>query len=103
MSRLLELIVMIILTMVVGDTVLRTVNWIRGANLNNADLYDAVLVFTKVDGNFFAVPAVRVGASWCRKHKRTRHRGDSHGEICATTVEWVLWIPAIVQGEHERR
>jgi hypothetical protein len=88
---------------VVGDTVLRTVNWTSGANLNNADLYDAVLVIIKVDGNFFAVPAVRVSVSWCRKHKRSRQRGDSHGEICAKTEEWVLWIPAIVQGENEKR
>jgi hypothetical protein len=88
---------------VVGDTVLRTVNWTSGANLNNADLYDAVLVIIKVDGNFFAVPAVRVSVSWCRKHKRSRQRGDSHGEICAKTEEWVLWIPAIVQDESEKR
>jgi hypothetical protein len=88
---------------IVGDTVLRTVNWTSGANLNNADLYDAALVIIRVDGNIFAVPAVRVSASWCRKHKRSRQRGDSHGEICAKTEEWVLWIPAIVQSENEKR
>jgi hypothetical protein len=88
---------------VVGDTVLRAVNWTSGANLNNADMYDTSLAIIKVDGNFFAVPAVRVSCSQCRKHTRTRQRGDSHGEICAKTEEWVLWIPAIVQGEHEKR
>jgi hypothetical protein len=88
---------------VIGDTVLRTVNWTSGANLNNADVYDTALAIIKADGKFFAVPVVRVTASRCRKHTRTRQRGDSHGETCKSTVEWVLWIPAIVQDEHDKR
>jgi hypothetical protein len=88
---------------VIGDTVLRAVNWRAGASLNNMDMYDTALAIINTGVNFFAVPAVRVTVSQCRKHTRTRQRGDSHGEICAKTIEWVLWIPAIVQGGYEKR
>ena len=78
---------------VVGDTVLRTVLWMKGCALDNSEVYDSVLVFLRIGDRILATPAVRPHACCCDDAAMMRHRGDSHGEYC-TSNRWVFWIPA---------
>ena len=85
---------------VVGDTVLRSVSWMKGAGLRNNEMYDSALVFLKVAGRCIAVPSVRVCFCTCpRTGSKIWPRGDSHGEVCKTMV-WVIWIPLRMEKHH---
>ncbi|TDL15447.1 hypothetical protein BD410DRAFT_120589 [Rickenella mellea] len=77
---------------VIGDTVLRTFAWAQGVTIDHSDTYDSVLIFIRIQGSLFAIPAAHVWCCECLGNTALRHRGSRHGSVCPE-AKWISWIP----------
>lgn len=87
---------------VLGEELLRTIVWITGVNIDNAEIYDAVALLIRAgDGQQFLVPAVRVMAGKPIRPlavpdpENSSPSFDLRGTMNREkTGYWVYWIPA---------
>ncbi|KAI9785354.1 MAG: hypothetical protein M1839_000372 [Geoglossum umbratile] len=105
----------ITLAATVGDPFLRSILWLGGLDVNNADVYDTCLVFLRVSRGgeekggvqeemHLAVPCVRVWSCNCMREGGQRQRGNAHPPVCGK-IQWFYWIPLtqeVLVGGHER-
>ncbi|KAH0556294.1 hypothetical protein GP486_005777 [Trichoglossum hirsutum] len=104
----------IALAATVGDPFLRSVLWLGGLEVNNADVYDTCLAFLRIGGGsgeredpleeemHLAVPCVRFWSCNCMRQGGQRQRGNAHPPDC-DKIRWFYWFPLMqemLDGEH---
>ncbi|KAI9860337.1 MAG: hypothetical protein M1813_006226 [Trichoglossum hirsutum] len=103
----------ITLVATVGDPFLRSILWLGGLDVNNADVYDTCLAFLRISGGrgekggaqeemHFAVPCVRFWSCNCMREGGQRQRGNAHPPVCGK-IQWFYCFPLvqeILDGEH---
>jgi hypothetical protein len=90
---------------IIGDSWLRTLVWITGAKVDNAEMYDTVVVLVQApSGTKYLIPGVRVMAmirsSDAGDLKRKTPSFDPRGRAnTGSRGQWIYWIPIATEAE----
>ncbi|RAK71346.1 uncharacterized protein BO72DRAFT_463888 [Aspergillus fijiensis CBS 313.89] len=102
----------IIITGILGDTLLAAAAWLKGSESNAMELYDCCVVSVKYNDDTISIPACRVLFNTSGKGEDVGdyegnpsdiHRPKGGPNAGPKTVEWCYWFPLTTESEFSER